>query len=224
MKNVTFLQADITDSKAMLAAADDVSKATGGSLDLLIPNAAVAGEKNRFKSLADFPSLEDIEADLNETFNVNVVGVAFTINAFLPLIRKGQMKKIAAISTGMAMDQWTNNLEIKIAATYSVSKAALNMLVVKYSVALKKENILVFGISPGYVGTDMNVGGEMDEEAMQAVQELGAAFMKVKPDWNGQPLTAEESVNMVAKVIQNATIAEMGGDMVSHHGNKTDWL
>ena len=224
MKNVTFLQADTTDSKAMLAAADYVSKATGGSLDLLIPNAAVAGEKNRFKSLPDFPSLEDIEADLNETFNVNVVGVAFTINAFLPLIRNGHMKKIAVISTAMALEEETKNLEIRVAATYSVSKAALNMLVVKYSVALKKEDILVFGISPGYVGTNMNVGGEMDEEAMQGVQEMGAAFMKMKPDWNGQPLTPEESVNMVSEVIEKATIETMGGDMVSQHGNKTEWL
>ena len=154
LKNVTFVQADVADSKAMLAAADEVSKTTGGSLDVLIANAAVAcggaaGEKNRHKSLPNFSSLEDLGVDLNETFNINVTGAAFTIGAFLPLIRKGQTKKIAVISTGMAMDQWTNELEIPIAATYSVSKAALNMLVVKYSVALKKESILVFGISPG---------------------------------------------------------------------------
>ena len=213
----------------MLVAADEVSKATGGALDLLIANAAVAcggaaGEKNRYKSLPNFSSLEDVGADLNETFNVNVTGVAYSIAAFLPLLRKGQTKKIAVISTGMALNDFTNSLEIPIAATYSVSKAALNMLIVKYSVALKKEDILVFGISPGFVGTDMNIGGEMDEEAMQAVQGLGAAFMKMKPDWNGQPITAEESVSMVAKVIQDATIEKEGGDMVSHHGNKTDWL
>lgn len=213
----------------MLAAADEVSKATGGSLDILIPNAAIgyggaAGDKNRYRGLPSFGSLEDIQTDLNETFSVNVVGVAFTIAAFLPLIRKGQTKKIVAISTGMALNDFTNSLEVHIAAPYSVSKAAVNMLIVKYSVVLKKENILVFAISPGFVATDMNVGGEMDEEATQALQSLGAAFMKAKPDWNGQPITTEESVTMMSDVIDKATIEEVGGDMVSHHGNKTDWL
>ena len=108
IKSVTMLQADITDAKAMQSAADEVSKATGGSLDLLIPNAAVAAEKNRFKILPNFPSVEDIEADLNEAFSVNVVGAAFTIAVFLPLILNGQMKKISTISTALALDQLTN--------------------------------------------------------------------------------------------------------------------
>jgi NAD(P)-dependent dehydrogenase (short-subunit alcohol dehydrogenase family) len=170
IQNVTMLQADITDAKAMLAAANEVSKATGGSLDILIPNAAVAAEKNRFKSLPDFPSMEDIEADLNEAFSVNVVGAAFTIAAFLPLIRKGQTKKIAAISTAMALDSLTNDYSLPMAAAYSISKAGMNTLIAKYNAALKNENILIFGISPGYVGTDMNDVNGLDEEGLQAVQ------------------------------------------------------
>ena len=71
----------------------------------------------------------------------------------------------------------------------------------------------------------MNSSAEMDdEEATQALQALGAAFMKVKPDWNGQPITPEESVSMIAEVVKNATIEKEGGAMVSHHGNQTDWL
>ena len=56
----------------MQAAADTVSKATGGSLDILIPNAGIGGDKHRFKTLPNFPSLEDLEEELNETFSVNV--------------------------------------------------------------------------------------------------------------------------------------------------------
>lgn len=209
------LQADITDAKAMQAAANEVSKATGGSLDLLIPNAAVAAENNRYKPLPDFPSLEDLEADLNEAFSVNVVGAAFTIATFLPLIRKGQMKKIATISTAMALDSLANEYSIPIAAAYSVSKAALNTLVAKYNAALKNEGILIFGISPGYVSTDMNSNDGISEEDMQWVQAMGAAFFKLKPDWSGKPLTPDESVSMIYEVITNATIEKDGGDMVS---------
>jgi hypothetical protein len=53
--------------------------------------------------------------------------------------------------------------------------------------------------------------------------EQGAAFFKFKPDWNGQAITPDESVNMMAEVIEKATIEKDGGDMISHHGNK-DWL
>lgn len=37
-----------------------------------------------------------------DAFAVNVVGVAKTITAFLPLIKKSTIKKVITISTGMA--------------------------------------------------------------------------------------------------------------------------
>ena len=159
----------------MQAAANEVAKATGGSLDILIANAGMAGGKHRFKALPDYPSLEDIEAEINDAISVNVIGTAFTIAAFLPLIRKGQTKKIAAISTAMALDDLTNKFSIPIAAPYSVSKTAMNTLIAKYNAALNKQDILVFGISPGYVGTDMNDVSALDEESLQAVQAMGTS-------------------------------------------------
>jgi NAD(P)-dependent dehydrogenase (short-subunit alcohol dehydrogenase family) len=223
-KNVTTLQAAVNDAKAMQAAADAVSKATGGSLDILIPNAGIGGEKHRFKTLPNFPSLEELEEELNETFSVNVVGAAFTISAFIPLLRKGQTKKIAAISSAMGSDGLINKYEIPTAAPYSVSKGALNTLIAKYNVALKREGILCFAISPGFVATDMNSQDGMTEEGIEAGKEMGAAFFKLKPDWSGQPITAEESIRLMDDVIKNATIEKDGGVMVSQHGNTTEWL
>lgn len=37
-----------------------------------------------------------------KSFEVNVVGVVKTVHAFLPLIKRGRMKKVISISTGMA--------------------------------------------------------------------------------------------------------------------------
>lgn len=223
-KNVTTVEAAVQDAKSMLAAADTVGKATGGSLDVLIPNAGINGNKHKFKTLPNFPNLEDLESELNETFSVNVVGAAFTIQAFLPLVRKGQTKKIATITSAMGSDTLTNHFGVAMAGPYCVSKAALNCLVAKYNVALKKEGILCFGISPGLVATDMNMGDSNDPEAAEALQEMGAAFFKLKPDWSGQPITPEESIRLMMDVIKNATIEKEGGLMVSQHGNQTDWL
>lgn len=47
----------------------------------------------------DLPSLEK---ELMDAFTVNVVGVAKTITAFLPLIKKSTIKKVITLSTGMA--------------------------------------------------------------------------------------------------------------------------
>ncbi len=40
--------------------------------------------------------------DTLESFQVNVIGVANTVTAFLPLIKQGRTKKVITISTGMA--------------------------------------------------------------------------------------------------------------------------
>ena len=71
----------------------------------------------------------------------------------------------------------------------------------------------------------MNDLSNASEEDQKAVIEMGKIFMQVKPDWNGQPITADESVNSIAEVIRAATIEKVGGTMVSHHADApNDWL
>lgn len=137
---------------------------TGGSLDLLINNAGFVSEISAFKLLSDFePAV--LEEELKSSFNANVVGVAHTINAFLPLIRKGNGKKIITLSTGLADDKLTNNFSIGISAPYSISKAAVNTLVAKYNASFgKSDGILFMGISPGVV--DTSEGKQPTEEEM----------------------------------------------------------
>lgn len=87
---------------------------------------------------------------MNESFQANVVGTAYVLDTFLPLIRKGKEKKIVVISSGMADLELVNQINVAIAAPYSVSKAAANLLVAKYHAALgKKEGILFLSLSPG---------------------------------------------------------------------------
>ena len=220
VKNVTLLQADITDSAALEKAAKDVSDQTGGSLDLLINNAGLTGGKNVWKNLAEYPSASELEDELKDIFNVNVVGVALTVRAFLPLIRKGQGKKVITLTTGLADDDLTRRCSIDVTAPYSISKAAVNTLVAKYHAALASEGILFLGISPGVV--DTSEGKPMSEEDMQAFGAMASKFAEYAPHFRG-PITPEESVGHVTSVIDNATVDTMGGQFVSHFGNK-QWL
>ncbi|KAK3065773.1 hypothetical protein LTR53_018052 [Teratosphaeriaceae sp. CCFEE 6253] len=123
VKNVHVVAADITDAKAVQKAADDTAEVTGGKLDVLINNAGLVSDVSKWSTLLDFAP-EELEADLESSFKANVVGVAHTINAFLPLIRKGESKKIVTLSTGMADLDLVNQFSIPIASPYSKSHSS----------------------------------------------------------------------------------------------------
>lgn len=218
--SIKIISADITDVKTLQAAAEETASITGGSLDVLINNAGYVSQRSKWSTLVD-DTPKGLEDDLISSFHANVVGVAHTINAFLPLIRKGQAKKIITISTGMADIELVNQFNIGNAAPYSISKAATNALVAKYHAALGKSDGIVFlALSPGLV--DTSEGKAMTEEDVAGAQAMGAAFASYAPHFTG-PITAEASVKMQMEVVDRATVETMGGQFVSHFGNK-QWL
>lgn len=91
---------------------------------------------------------------------MNALGLVHTVQAFLPLIRKGSVKKVINISTGMADIDLINAVDVAVAGPYSASKAAANVVIAKYNAELKSEGILFLSISPGYVATERNGDGE----------------------------------------------------------------
>ena len=69
----------------------------------------------------------------------------------MPLVLKGKTKKVIAITSGHADLEFINNFDIENSALYSASKAALNVIVAKFSAQYKKDGVLVFSMSPGVV-------------------------------------------------------------------------
>ena len=92
--------------------------------------------------------VEEVSANLMQT---NVVGNVHLFNLFLPLVLKGKVKKVIAISTGLADLNLTNDCDIDICALYGASKAALNVVVAKFSAQYKKDGVLFMSVSPGLV-------------------------------------------------------------------------
>ena len=84
---------------------------------------------------------------------VNVVGNIHLFNLFIPLIRKGQAKKVIAISSGQGSLEIIPKLKIKVASLYAISKAGLNTAVAKFGVQYAEEGILFMSICPGMVDT-----------------------------------------------------------------------
>ncbi|KAH7930465.1 NAD(P)-binding protein [Leucogyrophana mollusca] len=216
--NVHIIQADITDNEALKVAAEEVSKVTGGSLDHLINNAAFLQESTRGNTLDNYPSEDLLTKDLVDSFNINVVAVVHTINIFLPLLKKGKAKKVITISSGMGDAELVVGSECVTASPYSISKAAVNLVVAKYAAQYKLDGFTFLALSPGFVDTSVR---PPTAQELEEFKEMLRNFRNVYPDFAG-PITPETSVKMQLDVINKVTVADTGA-FISHKGNK-EWL
>ncbi|KIJ36392.1 hypothetical protein M422DRAFT_34348 [Sphaerobolus stellatus SS14] len=217
-KNIQILEADVTNYAQMKAAAAEVSKYTEGTLDVLVNNAAFVNRKHGGLGLADYKDDDVLRKDLLESFEVNVIGVIHSINAFLDLVKAGQTKKVITISTGVADPDAIWGSGLYQAAPYGISKAALNMTVTKYAIQFKPEGIIFLALSPGLVDTAER---PVSPQAIAMLQAMTASIRKSVPTFNG-PITPEESVRAQLNVIDGLTLEDTGG-FISHHGNK-NWV
>ena len=71
--------------------------------------------------------------DFNTSWLTNVMGPIHTTNAFLPLLRKGTLKKIMTISSGVGDPALTLESGFAVHTSYAVSKCALEMVNVKFA-------------------------------------------------------------------------------------------
>ena len=94
---------------------------------------------------------EELDSVADKLFKTNVTGNIHFFNLFMPLVLKGKTKKVIAITSGHADLDFINNLDIENSALYSASKAALNIIVAKFSAQYKKDGVLIFSMSPGVV-------------------------------------------------------------------------
>ncbi|KAI8625029.1 hypothetical protein F5Y19DRAFT_467414 [Xylariaceae sp. FL1651] len=220
--NVHILQADITDYNTLKQAAEDTANITGGSLDYLIANAGAASKYDFFDGfgvLGEQP--KELEAALHYCFNLNVVGNIHFFNLFMPLILKGQAKKVIAISSAMADNDLTAKFDIDWSAAYAISKAALNTAVAKFSAEYAKHGVLVMGICPGMV--DTGYYDNLTEEQMKKVPGQIEKFKRYAPHFTG-PSTTESAVKDVMSVIRKSSVENGdGGAFLSHLGTKR-WL
>jgi NAD(P)-dependent dehydrogenase (short-subunit alcohol dehydrogenase family) len=170
----------------------------------------------------------------------NAISYAHLFSAYIPLILEGRAKKVIALSTGMADVELTRKYDVWMGASYAIAKAALNMIVAKFSAEYREKGVLFLSISPGFVNTSDTSGGKCSivpprdvstrtdsnlapEPVLKALSAMVGKFQDYAPDWKGA-ITPAESVRMVLHVIEEASVEKGdGGNFVSHFGN-TQWL
>ena len=122
------LQIDVTDDASVDAAAKRVSEEFG-RIDCLVHNAGI--------SRLNHPSPRDA---MREIMDVNCIGVVSVTEAFLPLLRKSIQPRIVFVSSSTGSKTWAseegNKLRTGAAKEYRASKAALNALMLFYSLQL----------------------------------------------------------------------------------------
>lgn len=95
-------------------------------------------------------------AGLTEQMTTNVLGPAKTVELLASHLGKGSV--VMNMTSGLGSLGITQKGTEAKCTTYSISKAALNMLTVHQSVQLKSEGVVVVCMDPGWVKTRM--GGE----------------------------------------------------------------
>lgn len=145
-ERVTQLGLDVSSSESVARALKSVSERSRG-LDVLINNAAVnpLPEYEAVLGELDF-------AAIRLTYDVNAVGPLRVIQAFLPLLERGERKLIVNVSSeaGSLQHSWRDR-----SYGYCMSKAALNMQTTILSRALAPRGIDAIAIHPGWMRTDM---------------------------------------------------------------------
>ena len=128
---------------------------TAQDVEILVNNAGVLVPGN----FTNGNLLESMQAN----FDVNVWGLVKLTNALFSSIKSRESGAIVCVSSVVGL------ANMPVATTYSASKAAVHSIIQGLRGELKGSNILVAGVYPGPIDTDMAKGFEMDKDSPENV-------------------------------------------------------
>jgi NAD(P)-dependent dehydrogenase (short-subunit alcohol dehydrogenase family) len=169
-----------------------------GRIDALFVNAG-AGK---------FTPVEEVtEAFFDDTFNLNVKGVLFTVQKALPLMRSGSAIVLnASINGHMAMPNTT---------VYAASKAAVISLAKTLSIELVERGIRVNSISPGPIESTF-LSRELPAEELQQTRDWIVSQVPMRRF--GQP---EDIAAAVLYLTSPESAYVIGADLIIDGGMRT---
>ncbi|MEB3960115.1 SDR family NAD(P)-dependent oxidoreductase [Streptomyces kunmingensis] len=169
-----FVRIDVTDQESVDAAASDVL-AREGSIDVLVNNAAVPGP-------VVTNMLEVTAEDAEYVMQTNYLGTLRTTRAFLPLLEKSSLPGIVNVSSSMgSFGRSVDPATIEHAHPmpfYQPSKAAINMLTLKYAEAYPRFRINLADPGP----TDTVFNGHMGTQTVAEGSEAIVRLATLGPD------------------------------------------
>ncbi|UOY91038.1 SDR family oxidoreductase [Ectobacillus sp. JY-23] len=141
--DIHFFALDVTNEVRIQEVASYVQQQFG-ILDILINNAGIYIDNN--------DSILDIALDtMRTTVETNVYGPLRLAQVLVPLLKQSESGRIINVSSGMGALSDIGAFY----PSYALSKAALNMITMQLGDALRKDDIYVNAMCPGWVRTDM---------------------------------------------------------------------
>jgi NAD(P)-dependent dehydrogenase (short-subunit alcohol dehydrogenase family) len=162
---LTLVPMDISSTQSVRAAAQATGSAVSG-IDLLVNNAGILPA-----NMHDIRGQQDY-AEILHTFDVNAVGALRVVEAFLPLMDQGSLKRLCFVSSDASSIARSGHTDW---FGYCMSKSALNMATKILFNHLRRDGYTFRLYHPGWLRTymrgkkDMKASMEADEAAGHAL-------------------------------------------------------
>lgn len=151
-KNIHILECDVSSLSSIESLHSKVSEAIGssGQIDYLLNNSGINAAPHE-------TSLSISPEEMHTHIDVNVIGPAKVVETLQPFLKKGSV--VMNMTSGLgSCGKTISDIKEGKCTTYSISKAAVDMLTVHQAFHLKDQGVRVVCMDPGWVKTRM--GGE----------------------------------------------------------------
>ncbi|MCH1771105.1 MULTISPECIES: SDR family oxidoreductase [Metallosphaera] len=201
-KGVLTVKCDVGDRSQVRKAREEIEKHFP-RLDVLVNNAGIW-------YLMPFENFD--EEKYNTMLRVNLNGVIYVTYEFLSLLKRSENGSIINIASNAGIGTAAEGTTF-----YAITKAGVIILTRRLAFELGKYNIRVNAVAPGWIETDMTLGGKTPEEA----EKLRESFRnKTVLHTTGKP----EDIANIVSFLASKKARYVTGQIIVADGGRVDNL
>lgn len=186
---ITTLSLDVSSEESVATCVDEVSKLTGGSLDVLVNNAG--GGYN-------MPLLDVVLEEVSKQFDLNVLSILRMTQGFIHLLRRSQRAHGALLVNNTSL---VSTLPVPFQGPYNASKAAAASITECLRLELQTFGIQVIELKTAFVKTGFfdNVPIVHLPAASYYADQRDVVEKRLKEGPEGSPIAATNWAEQVAR-------------------------